>query len=329
MATAAITALIGMAAAVTGGAASGGRPRLLRQSLALPSRWLRRPSWRSATRWLTPRMFRRRTRRLCYAPTAVLRPQGYYAPQQYYAPPYGSAPQYDRSVPSDYHAQPAPQQILPETRSLDPRTLRRHRVYYATPTTYNAPTYYPPAWATPTIVSKAPHRCRRCVGEGAVARSVRQLGELILDAATELFLTHGFGATSIEAVAQRVRISKRTFYHRFPDKPVLFAAVVHRIIKRLRPPADIPLIEGADLQKLLERLATLILSAALSPQAIALHRLIVAESARFPELVEVFAREGATEEAIALIAGALEREVKVGASSSTTPCSWHSSSCRW
>ena len=61
---------------------------------------------------------------------------------------------------------------------------------------------------------------------------------------------------------------------------------------------------------MLERLATLILRAALSPQAIALHRLIVAESARFPELAAVLAREGATEEAITLIAGVLEREVK-------------------
>jgi AcrR family transcriptional regulator len=133
---------------------------------------------------------------------------------------------------------------------------------------------------------------------------------LILDAATDLFLTHGFGATSIEAVAQRVGISKRTFYHRFEDKPALFAAVVHRIIQRLRPRADVPLIEGADLQAMLERLAALILRAALSPHAIALHRLIVAESARFPKLAAVVAREGATEEAVKLIAGLLEREAK-------------------
>ena len=139
-----------------------------------------------------------------------------------------------------------------------------------------------------------------------------RLGELILDAATELFLDHGFGATSIEAVAQRVRISKRTLYHRFPDKEALFAAVVHRIIKRLRPAAGVPPTAGSDLRALLEQLATLILRAALSPQAIALHRLIVAESARFPELAGVLAREGATEEAINLIAGALERHVKAG-----------------
>jgi TetR/AcrR family transcriptional repressor of mexJK operon len=139
-----------------------------------------------------------------------------------------------------------------------------------------------------------------------------KLGELILDAATQMFLAHGFGATSIDAVAQHLRMSKRTFYHRFPDKEALFAAVVHRIIQRLRPAANIPLIEGADLETILERLAALILHAALSPQAIALHRLIVAESARFPELARVLDHEGATEEATTLIAGILERDVSAG-----------------
>ena len=139
-----------------------------------------------------------------------------------------------------------------------------------------------------------------------------QLGELILDAATALFLADGFGATTIEAVAQRARISKRTFYHRFPDKETLFAAVVHRIIARLRPAAGVPLIEGADLRSVLVHLATLILRAAISPQAIALHRLIVAESARFPALAGVLAREGSTEEAVTLIAGILERENAAG-----------------
>src|SRR5258708_23196260 len=114
-----------------------------------------------------------------------------------------------------------------------------------------------------------------------------QLGVLIVDAATDLFLTHGFGATSIEAVAQRVGISKRTFYHRFEDKPALFAAVVHRIIQRLRPRADVPLIEGADLQAMLERLAALILRAALSSHAIALHPLIVPQTTRLPKLAAV------------------------------------------
>jgi len=140
----------------------------------------------------------------------------------------------------------------------------------------------------------------------------QQLGERILDVATQLFLAHGYGATSIEAVAQRARISKRTFYHRFPDKGALFSAVVHRIIERLRPPAGVPLFESTDLRQILEQLAALIVRAALSPQAIALHRLIVGESGRFPKLAAVVNREGATEEAIRFIGGVLEREAHAG-----------------
>ena len=141
----------------------------------------------------------------------------------------------------------------------------------------------------------------------------QQLGERILDVATQLFLAHGYGATSIEAVAQRARISKRTFYHRFPDKAALFSAVVHRIIERLRPPAGAPLFdEGSDLRAILEQLAALIVRAALSPQAIALHRLIVGESGRFPKLAATVNREGADEEAIRFIAGVLEGEARAG-----------------
>ena len=135
--------------------------------------------------------------------------------------------------------------------------------------------------------------------------------ERILDAATHLFLTRGYGATSIEGVAQRARVSKRTLYHRFDDKAALFAAVVHCIIDRLRPPANVPLIDGASLQEVLQRLAGLILRGMLSEQAIALHRLIVGESARFPELAAVVARE-VTTEGLRLIAGVLEREARAG-----------------
>src|SRR5712692_8655749 len=63
-----------------------------------------------------------------------------------------------------------------------------------------------------------------------------QLSDRILDVATQLFLGDGFGATSIEAVAKRAGISKRTFYHRFRGKEVLFEAVVRRLIERWTPP---------------------------------------------------------------------------------------------
>ena len=131
----------------------------------------------------------------------------------------------------------------------------------------------------------------------------------ILRAATDLFLEQGYGLTTIEAVARSAGISKRTFYHRFNDKAALFAAVVKDVVAHLRPPPDVPLIEGATLDEILRRLASLILQAALSPAAIRLHRLIISESARFPEVVRAITDEGGTQEAHALVDGLLAREV--------------------
>lgn len=157
----------------------------------------------------------------------------------------------------------------------------------------------------------APSVERRRGGRPSRERA-EQLGEQILAVATELFLAEGYGATSIEAVAQRARISKRTFYHRFPDKAALFAAVVHRVVAGLRPPAGVPLVDGVGIEAVLDRLARLILRAALTPDALALNRLITAEAQRFPELAAIVAREGGGAEVVTLIGGLLDREAAAG-----------------
>ena len=148
-----------------------------------------------------------------------------------------------------------------------------------------------------------------------------QIREQILEVAASLFLTQGYGAPSIEAVAKRARMSKRTFYHRFRDKAELFGAVVHRLVERLRPPNAPPqqFFEGGSVETILDRLAQLILRAALSPPALALHRVIVAEATRFPELARAVNQEGARGEAIRGIAGLLAREAKAGNLSVSDP----------
>lgn len=142
--------------------------------------------------------------------------------------------------------------------------------------------------------------------------AAERLGETILEAASALFLSEGYGVTSIEAVARRAGISKRTFYSRFRDKAELFGAVVHRVVERLRPAGDASLFEGGTLEEILTRLARVILRAALSPQALALHRLIQAEATRFPELAAVVTERGGSREAVARIAALLEREARAG-----------------
>jgi len=138
-----------------------------------------------------------------------------------------------------------------------------------------------------------------------------QLSDRILDVATTLFLGHGFGATSIEAVARRAGISKRTFYHRFRGKEVLFEAVVRRLIERWTPPFDAALFEGASLAETLRRAAEYMLDVALTPEALALHRIVVAEATRFPGLARILHELGAAS-GIERIARVIERRVSSG-----------------
>ncbi|HLJ21519.1 MAG TPA: TetR/AcrR family transcriptional regulator [Stellaceae bacterium] len=141
-----------------------------------------------------------------------------------------------------------------------------------------------------------------------------RIREQILEVATPLFLTQGYGATSIEAVAKGAHMSKRTLYSRFRDKAELFGAVVHRLVEQLRPPNanTEQFFEGASIEAILQRLARLILRAALSTSALALHRVIVAEATRFPELAAALNQEGTRREAIRRIAALLEAESVAG-----------------
>lgn len=138
-----------------------------------------------------------------------------------------------------------------------------------------------------------------------------RLSDRILDVATGLFLRDGFGATSIEAIAKRAGISKRTFYHRFRGKEVLFEAVVRRMIDRWLPPYEQVASEGQELAETLRRTADYLLEVALAPEALALHRLVIAEAQRFPGLARILYELGAAT-GIARLAALLERHIATG-----------------
>jgi TetR/AcrR family transcriptional regulator, mexJK operon transcriptional repressor len=162
---------------------------------------------------------------------------------------------------------------------------------------------------TKKIALNKPSPVRRG-GRPSQAQAAR-LRDKILDAASDVFFTEGYGAASIEAIARRARIAKRTLYSRFRDKAELFAEVVHHLVENLRPPNTEKLFRGTGAD-ILQQLAEAILHAALNPQAVALHRLILAEATRFPELADVMHKIGAREEAVTRIAGLLEQEARLG-----------------
>ncbi len=158
----------------------------------------------------------------------------------------------------------------------------------------------------------------RRFGGRPTADAAALLETTILDAATAAFLADGYAATSIEAVAKGSGVAKRTLYARWDGKPALFRAVVERLMTRWLSLAGgwTPVMGGAvsglaGLEDALNDAAERILAIALRPEAVALHRLLVAESARFPELPRMMHQAGASEGGIR-IAALLDQAVATG-----------------
>ncbi|HYB10347.1 MAG TPA: TetR/AcrR family transcriptional regulator [Alphaproteobacteria bacterium] len=153
------------------------------------------------------------------------------------------------------------------------------------------------------VVMRERPRKRRRVPKGEIrgARGGRpsrveaeRLSDRILEVATEMFIGHGYSATSIEAIASAARIGKLTLYRRFSDKAALFGEVVHRMIERWKNTvADLAEADG-ELNEVLERTAARLLDIVLSPEAISLYRIVTAEAVRFPALAHLLHRQGDT-----------------------------------
>ena len=61
----------------------------------------------------------------------------------------------------------------------------------------------------------------------------------ILDSALRLFSHRGYGATSVNDIAEEARLSKGNVYHHFPDKESIFRALLDRYFQALSRP-DFP-----------------------------------------------------------------------------------------
>src|SRR5208283_4896808 len=116
--------------------------------------------------------------------------------------------------------------------------------------------------------------------------------ESILAAAKRSFLAAGFGAVSMDTIAREARVSKATVYAHFAGKEELFGAVIGRECERHFAGFSAGELDPRDVRASLTVLGRSFLDLLLSPDAIALHRLILAEVARFPVLGEVFWQAG-------------------------------------
>lgn len=62
----------------------------------------------------------------------------------------------------------------------------------------------------------------------------------ILDAAVEEFATSGFDTTSMDRIAERAGVSKRTVYNHFQSKDALFEAIVQELIAQTEALPEFP-----------------------------------------------------------------------------------------
>ena len=115
--------------------------------------------------------------------------------------------------------------------------------------------------------------------------------DAILDVARECFVAEGYGATSMSTIAARLGGSKGTLYNYFKSKEELFDAFVRRSCMRLRDQLD-SFPEDGDARERLLRIAEAFINHIMAPETMAIHRLVVGEGERFPELARLFYEAG-------------------------------------
>lgn len=109
--------------------------------------------------------------------------------------------------------------------------------------------------------------------------------EQILDAAVDLFAANGYGRVTVDEIALRARVTKRTIYAYLGDKAEVFAAVIERF--RLRAVHELTQVGDS-----LEDAAAAIVHVLHADDAVAMHRLMIGECRQFPELASRFYESG-------------------------------------
>ena len=110
----------------------------------------------------------------------------------------------------------------------------------------------------------------------------------ILDVARDCFLADGYAATSMSTIAARLGGSKGTLYNYFKSKEELFEAVMQRQCGALAETLFDVDHDGDDMRERLQHFAGKFLTLLLTPESLGIHRVVVGETGRFPELGRMF-----------------------------------------
>jgi AcrR family transcriptional regulator len=131
--------------------------------------------------------------------------------------------------------------------------------------------------------AKAPVRRKRNRAGRPTADELERRKLRVMEVATDMFVTRGYAATTLLDIAKKAGVATRTLYQHFGDKEDIFREVIFaRDTAIINAPE---LEEGEDLVTSLRRAARYAYDVALRTRSIELMRLMIAESARFPDLM--------------------------------------------
>lgn len=114
----------------------------------------------------------------------------------------------------------------------------------------------------------------------------------VLLAAAELFLEHGYEPVSMDAIAARADVSKRTVYSYFESKTELFAAILVAHCNSMGGVALPEHTQGHDPRVVLTEYGRVFVRMITSPRAVAMQRVIFREAERVPDVGRIFFESG-------------------------------------
>jgi TetR/AcrR family transcriptional regulator, regulator of autoinduction and epiphytic fitness len=113
--------------------------------------------------------------------------------------------------------------------------------------------------------------------------------EAIVEAAERLFLARGFGAVSMDELAEAAGVARRTLYNQFSSKEEIFREMLLRVSGQLEDAFPSGVETQGDVEDVLRLVARMILELHKHPEYLGFLRMVVADSRQFPWIAEEFA----------------------------------------
>lgn len=112
--------------------------------------------------------------------------------------------------------------------------------------------------------------------------------EAILEVSTRYFLEHGYAGTTMSGIAASLGGSKGTLWSYYASKELLFGDVLDRATRDFREQLSLALERDEPVDSALLQVCIKFLARITNRDGIALHRLVIGEAGRFPEMGRIF-----------------------------------------